>query len=59
MFKAEMIRCWHPDSPGSTIICRRRFRKKREFATLTECTKYSQWSGALVNNYQVRDVRPR
>lgn len=54
--KARMVLCWHPDSPGGTVIVRRRFRRKRPFATLTETIIYLDWLNAMVFD-GVKDVR--
>ena len=45
--KIEMVRCWHPDSPGTTVIARRRWFKRRKFATLSEVGVYNAWLLAL------------
>lgn len=51
-----MLRVWHPDSPGSTVIVRRRWRHRRPFATLTETIVYDEWVLALHHD-QVEDAR--
>lgn len=55
LFAVEYVKCWHPESPGSTVIARRRFRKRRPFATISETIKYIEWQLAMGG--KVRDVR--
>ena len=53
---AEMVQCWSPGSPGSVVVARRRWRKRRPFATLTECIVYADWVLAIEHDTHT-DVR--
>lgn len=58
--RAQMVLCWSSYSPGSIVITRRRWRKRRKFATLTEDIVYHDWLLAMRFDdvIDVREVMP-
>jgi hypothetical protein len=47
--RGRMVLCWHPDSPGSRILCYRPWWKRKAslWATTNEVLVYYQWQAAI------------